>query len=136
MWTYGWGFTTNQLEQALKEVDVNTLANFDLAEAIARSEKLRGRYNRSGLSNTDYNELLRLEKAVEEARKEQDEVKVIPTQIKEKAGDNMLWLHKPTSTYYMTDSSIYLYYWNDDLQDWDDSDYTIKDSFFGELDAL
>ncbi len=48
----------------------------------------------------------------------------------------MLWFHKPTNTYYMTDSGIYLYYWNDDLQDWDDSDYTIKDSFFGELDAL
>ncbi|HFG6988672.1 hypothetical protein U2E86_04900 [Acinetobacter baumannii] len=69
MWTYGWGFTTKQLEQALKEVDVNTLENFDLAEAIARSEKLRSRYNRSGLSNTDYNELLRLERAVEEVKK-------------------------------------------------------------------
>jgi len=49
---------------------VSTQENFDLAEAIARSEKLRARYNRSGLSNTDYNELLRLEKAVKEAIKE------------------------------------------------------------------
>jgi hypothetical protein len=70
MWTYGWGFTTKQLEQALSEADVNTLENFDITEAIARSEKLRSRYNRSGLSNTDYNELLRLEKAVKEAVKE------------------------------------------------------------------
>lgn len=63
-------------------------------------------------------------------------MKVVPTQIKENAGNNLLWFHEPTSTHYMTDSGIYLYYWNDDLQDWDDSDYTIKDSFFGELDAL
>jgi hypothetical protein len=49
---------------------MSTRVNFDLAEAVARSEKLRGRYNRSGLSNTDYNELLRLEKAVKEAVKE------------------------------------------------------------------
>jgi len=48
---------------------MSTQEKFDLAEAIARSEKLRSRYNRSGLSNTDYNELLRLEKAVEEAKK-------------------------------------------------------------------
>ncbi|WP_171456236.1 hypothetical protein [Acinetobacter lactucae] len=47
---------------------MNILENFDLTEAIARIEKLRGRYNRSGLSNTDYNELLRLEKAVEEVK--------------------------------------------------------------------
>ncbi|HCS1003368.1 TPA: hypothetical protein NZK16_001003 [Acinetobacter baumannii] len=40
-----------------------------LAEAKARSDKLRGKYNRSGLSNTDYNELLRLEKAVAKAMK-------------------------------------------------------------------
>jgi hypothetical protein len=44
---------------------MNILENFDLAEATARSAKLRGRYNRSGLSNTDYNELLQLEKAIE-----------------------------------------------------------------------
>ncbi len=51
---------------------MNILENFNLAEAIARSEKLRARYNRSGLSNTDYNELLRLEKAVKEAVKESE----------------------------------------------------------------
>lgn len=42
--------------------------NFDLAKAIARREKLSGKYNRSGLSNTDYNELLQLDKAIEQAR--------------------------------------------------------------------
>ncbi|ENU0142983.1 hypothetical protein PJ611_000056 [Acinetobacter baumannii] len=40
-----------------------------LTEAKARSVKLRGKYNRSGLSNTDYKELLRLEKAVSQAMK-------------------------------------------------------------------
>ncbi|MDQ9866338.1 hypothetical protein RFX77_12130 [Acinetobacter baumannii] len=45
------------------------LETFDIDAAKARYEKLRGRYNRSGLSNTDYNELLRLEKAVSQAMK-------------------------------------------------------------------
>lgn len=40
---------------------------FDLEKAIALKDKLRGKYNRSGLSNTDYNELLRLEKAISKA---------------------------------------------------------------------
>lgn len=40
------------------------LETFDLEKAITRRDKLRGKYNRSGLSNTDYNELLRLEKAI------------------------------------------------------------------------
>lgn len=43
--------------------------NFDLAKAIARRDKLRGKYNRSGLSNTDYNELIQLEKIIEQALK-------------------------------------------------------------------
>lgn len=73
MWTYGWGFTTKQLEQALKGVNLNTLENFDLEKAIARRDKLRGRYNRSGLSNTDYNELLQLDKAIERALKDKKE---------------------------------------------------------------
>lgn len=45
------------------------IENFDLEKAIARRDKLRGRYNRSGLSNTDYNELLQLDKAIEQAIK-------------------------------------------------------------------
>ncbi|ACC58066.1 hypothetical protein ACVYBP_18525 [Acinetobacter baumannii] len=45
------------------------LETFDIDAAKARYEKLRGRYNRSGLSNTDYNELLQLEKAIEQAKK-------------------------------------------------------------------
>jgi len=73
MWTHGWGFTTKQLEQALKGVNLNTLENFDLEKAIARRDKLRGRYNRSGLSNTDYNELLELDKAIERALKDKKE---------------------------------------------------------------
>nr|WP_228147325.1 hypothetical protein [Acinetobacter nosocomialis] len=73
MWTYGWGFTTKQLEQALKGVNLNTLENFDLEKAIARRDKLRGRYKRSGLSNTDYNELLELDKAIERAVKDKKE---------------------------------------------------------------
>lgn len=83
MWTYGWGFTTKQLEQALKGVNLieqalkgvnlNTLENFDLEKAIARRDKLRGRYNRSGLSNTDYNELLELDKAIGRALKDKKE---------------------------------------------------------------
>ncbi|WP_250621215.1 hypothetical protein [Acinetobacter pittii] len=40
---------------------------FDLEKAIAFKDKLRGKYNRSGLSNNDYNELLRLEKAISKA---------------------------------------------------------------------
>ncbi|WP_227063265.1 hypothetical protein [Acinetobacter pittii] len=47
---------------------MNTHENFDLEKAIVRREKLRGKYYRSGLSNTDYNELLRLDKAIEQAR--------------------------------------------------------------------
>lgn len=73
MWIYGWGFTTKQLEQALKGVNLNTLENFDLEKVIARRDNLRGRYNRSGLSNTDYNELLELDKAIERALKEKKE---------------------------------------------------------------
>ncbi|MCO9048646.1 hypothetical protein [Acinetobacter sp. UC24323] len=46
---------------------INSYGGF--AEVKTRCEKLRGRYNRSGLSNTDYKELLRLEKVVEEAKK-------------------------------------------------------------------
>ncbi|WP_252719696.1 hypothetical protein [Acinetobacter oleivorans] len=46
---------------------MNTHENFNLEKAIARRDKLRGKYNRSGLSNTDYNELLRLEKAIDQA---------------------------------------------------------------------
>lgn len=41
--------------------------DFDLEKAIVLSKKLRGKYNRSGLSNTDYNELLKLEKSIEQA---------------------------------------------------------------------
>lgn len=44
--------------------------NFDLAKAIARRDKLRGKYNRSGLSNTDYNELLKLDKAIDQVHKD------------------------------------------------------------------
>lgn len=46
---------------------INSYGGF--AEVKTRCEKLRGRYNRSGLSNTDYNELLQLEKAIEQAKK-------------------------------------------------------------------
>ena len=45
---------------------MSTQENFDLAKAVARRDKLRGKYNRSGLSNTDCNELLRLDKAIEQ----------------------------------------------------------------------
>ncbi|WPP87495.1 hypothetical protein [Acinetobacter pittii] len=45
------------------------LETFDLEKSIARRDKLRGKYNRSGLSNTDYNELLQLEKAIEKVLK-------------------------------------------------------------------
>ncbi len=45
------------------------IETFDLEKAIARRDKLRGKYNRSGLSNTDYNELLQLDKAIEQAIK-------------------------------------------------------------------
>lgn len=45
--------------------------DFDLEKAIVFSKKLRGKYNRSGLSNTDYNELLRLEKAIEQNKPEE-----------------------------------------------------------------
>ncbi|WP_171257913.1 hypothetical protein [Acinetobacter gyllenbergii] len=41
----------------------------DLAKVVARRDKLRGKYNRSGLSNTDYNELLQLDKAIEQMLK-------------------------------------------------------------------
>lgn len=44
---------------------------FDLEKAIVLSKKLRDKYNRSGLSNTDYNELLRLERAIEQAKTEE-----------------------------------------------------------------
>lgn len=46
---------------------INSYGGF--AEVKTRCEKLRGRYNRSGLSNTDYNELLQLEKTLEQAKK-------------------------------------------------------------------
>lgn len=48
---------------------MSTLENFDLEKAIDRRDKLRGKYNRSGLSNTDYKELLQLDKAIEQALK-------------------------------------------------------------------
>lgn len=48
------------------------LENFKLEKAIARRDKLRGKYKRSGLSNTDYNELLQLDKAIEQAIKNGD----------------------------------------------------------------
>ncbi|ARG18734.1 hypothetical protein B7L44_05260 [Acinetobacter nosocomialis] len=54
-------------------MNLNTLENFDLEKAIARRDKLRGRYKRSGLSNTDYNELLELDKAIERAVKDKKE---------------------------------------------------------------
>lgn len=41
----------------------------DLAKLVARRDELRGKYNRSGLSNTDYNELLQLDKTIEQALK-------------------------------------------------------------------
>ncbi|WP_023269665.1 hypothetical protein [Acinetobacter gyllenbergii] len=41
----------------------------DLAKVVARRDKLRGKYNRSGLSNTDYNELLQLDKTIEQMLK-------------------------------------------------------------------
>ncbi|QPN36797.1 hypothetical protein I5592_17575 [Acinetobacter baumannii] len=46
---------------------INSYGGF--AEVKTLCEKLRGKYNRSGLSNTDYNELLRLEKALDQAKK-------------------------------------------------------------------
>ncbi|WP_171497989.1 hypothetical protein [Acinetobacter calcoaceticus] len=45
--------------------------DFDLEKAIVLSKKLRGKYNRSGLSNTDYNKLLQLEKSIEQALPEE-----------------------------------------------------------------
>jgi len=46
---------------------MNIPVNFDLENAKARQVKLRGKYNRGGLSNADYNELLQLEKAIDQA---------------------------------------------------------------------
>ncbi|WPQ51449.1 hypothetical protein [Acinetobacter baumannii] len=46
---------------------INSYGSF--AEVKTLCEKLRGKYNRSGLSNTDYNELLQLEKALDQAKK-------------------------------------------------------------------
>ncbi len=46
---------------------INSYGGF--AEVKTLCEKLRGKYNRSGLSNTDYNELLQLEKALDQAKK-------------------------------------------------------------------
>ena len=46
-----------------------TPENFDLETTIARRDKLRGRYNRSGLSNTDYNQLLQLEQEIDQHSK-------------------------------------------------------------------
>ncbi|MCH7331506.1 hypothetical protein, partial [Acinetobacter modestus] len=43
--------------------------NFDLGNAIAKRDKLRGKYNRSGLSNTDYNQLLELEQLIDQHSK-------------------------------------------------------------------
>ncbi|MBR7679988.1 hypothetical protein [Acinetobacter nosocomialis] len=48
---------------------MKTLETLDLEKAIARRDKLRSKYNRGGLSNTDYNELLQLDKAIEQAIK-------------------------------------------------------------------
>ncbi|MCH7331859.1 hypothetical protein [Acinetobacter modestus] len=43
--------------------------NFDLENAIAKRDKLRGKYNRSGLSNTDYKQLLELEQLIDQYSK-------------------------------------------------------------------
>lgn len=48
---------------------IPTPKNFDLEKAIARRDKLREKYNRSGLSNTNYNELLQLDITIEQALK-------------------------------------------------------------------
>ena len=52
-----------------------------------------------------------------------------------KAGRNKVYFHKTSRTYYISDG-LYLYCWNKELKDWDDSDYTIRDSFFEELEEL
>ncbi|MFV5618472.1 hypothetical protein [Acinetobacter baumannii] len=57
----------NKCPHCAAEELINSYGGF--AEVKTRCEKLRGRYNRSGLSNTDYNELLQLEKALEQAKK-------------------------------------------------------------------
>lgn len=46
-----------------------TPENFDLETTIARRDKLRGRYNRSGLSDTDYSQLLQLEQEIDQHSK-------------------------------------------------------------------
>lgn len=60
---------TSWVQRHIAGGSMKILENFDLEKVIARRDKLRGKYNRSGLSNTDYNELLQLDKAIEQAIK-------------------------------------------------------------------
>lgn len=48
------------------------------------------------------------------------------------SGSNLIWKHDKTGAFYLSDG-LHLYIWNDNLCDWDDSDYTIRDSIFGEM---
>ncbi|HAV3805533.1 TPA: hypothetical protein JIF34_000874, partial [Acinetobacter baumannii] len=48
----------SKCQHCVVEELINSYCGF--AEVKTLCEKLRGRYNRSGLSNTDYNELLQL----------------------------------------------------------------------------
>lgn len=48
------------------------------------------------------------------------------------SGTNLIWFHEKFNKFYLSDG-LYLYQWNNDLNDWDDSDYTINDSIFGEM---
>lgn len=61
------------VQRLIEGGSMKILENFDLEKVIARRDKLRGKYNRSGLSNTDYNELLELDKAIERALKDKKE---------------------------------------------------------------
>lgn len=53
----------------------------------------------------------------------------------EKSGTNLIWYHDKLNSFYLSDG-LYLYIWNDNLLDWDDSDFTINDSIFGEMNII
>ncbi|WP_151819215.1 hypothetical protein [Acinetobacter seifertii] len=55
--------------------------------------------------------------------------------IKSQSPNGATHYDEVNNTYYKTDG-LYLYYWNDELNDWDDSDYLEMDSFFNCLVTL
>lgn len=60
--------------------------NFDIEKAAACRDKLRGKYNRSGLSATDYNELLELDKAIDQILKKDAAIQYIQQNDLQKVG--------------------------------------------------